>query len=106
MRIKFAFNTIKTLGTLWGITLYSDVWPFGGILSVDLKPLVESRLGVRLYRISWTFGLTHTAINAFIGVDHQHVFAFIEAVHGTNFDAIHIFAFDAVFSDDVGHGVP
>jgi hypothetical protein len=36
-------------------------------------------------------------------VDHQHVFANIEAVHRTDFHTIHVFAVDAIFGDDIGH---
>jgi hypothetical protein len=36
-------------------------------------------------------------------MDDQHVLAFIEAVHRTDFDAIGIFAGDAVVGDDIGH---
>jgi hypothetical protein len=36
-------------------------------------------------------------------MDHEHIFALVETIHGANFDAIHIFAFDAVFDDDIGH---
>jgi hypothetical protein len=37
-------------------------------------------------------------------VDDEHVLAGVEAVHRTDRDAIHVFAFDAVFGDDVCHG--
>jgi hypothetical protein len=36
-------------------------------------------------------------------MDDEHVLTLVEAVHGTNFHAIHIFALDAVFRDDVSH---
>jgi len=106
MSVKLALNAIKGLGTLWRIALYGDVWPFWRIFRVDLQPLVETWLGIRLDGVGWAFRLANTAIDAFIGVDDQHVFAFIEAIHRTNFYAIHIFAFDAVFSDDIGHVHP
>jgi hypothetical protein len=31
----------------------------------------------------------HPAIDAFIGVDHKHILALVEAVHGAHFDAVH-----------------
>jgi hypothetical protein len=37
-------------------------------------------------------------------MDDEHVLAFIEAVDWTHLDAIHVFAFDAGFVDDVSHG--
>jgi hypothetical protein len=36
-------------------------------------------------------------------MDHQHVLAFVEAIHRTNFDAVHELALDAGFGDDIGH---
>src|SRR5205085_10721726 len=44
-------------------------------------------------------------IDAFVGVDDQHVLAFVEAIHRAHFDAVHVLAADAGFSDDVGHDV-
>lgn len=46
---------------------------------------------------------SHTAIDAFIGMDHQHVLPLIEAIDGENRNAVSIFAFDAVFGHDVRH---
>jgi hypothetical protein len=34
---------------------------------------------------------------------HEHVFALVKTVDGANLDAIHVFAFDAIFDNDVGH---
>jgi hypothetical protein len=36
-------------------------------------------------------------------VDDEHVLALIETIHRADFDAVHVFALDAIFSDDVGH---
>ena len=106
MSIKLAWFAIKFLGIGGGIALDGDVRPFWGIFGVDLQPLLKARLSVRLNGVHGAFWLAHTAINAFIRVDDQHVLALIEAIHGADFHAIHIFAFDAVFSDDVGHDNP
>ena len=56
-------------------------------------------------RFDGAFGLAHAAIDAFIGVDDQHVFALVEAVDGADFDAIGVAAFDAFSGDDEGHFV-
>ena len=37
------------------------------------------------------------------GMDDEHVLAFIETVDRADFDAVHVFALDAVLGDDVGH---
>jgi hypothetical protein len=36
-------------------------------------------------------------------MDHEHVVALVEAIDGADLDAIHVFALDAIFGDDVGH---
>jgi hypothetical protein len=36
-------------------------------------------------------------------VNHEHILANIEAIDRADLDAIHIFAFDTIFVDDVGH---
>jgi hypothetical protein len=35
-------------------------------------------------------------------VNDEHVLAFIEAVHRTDLDTVHVLTFDAAFIDDVG----
>jgi hypothetical protein len=37
-------------------------------------------------------------------MDYQHVLTLVEAVDGADFHAIHVFATDAGFCDDIGHG--
>jgi hypothetical protein len=36
-------------------------------------------------------------------MDDEHVLAFVEAVHGAHFNAVGVFALDAILCDDVGH---
>src|SRR5262249_50204526 len=71
--------------------------------SIEAQELLEPRLGVRLDRVDRTFRLADPAIDAFVGMDDEHVLALVEAVHGTNVHAIHVLALDAAFDDDVGH---
>ena len=80
-----------------------DIGPSLGILPVHLEPFFEARLRVRLDGVHWAFRLAHPAIDALVGVDHQHIGALIEAIHGANFNAVGIFAFDAYFGDDISH---
>jgi hypothetical protein len=37
-------------------------------------------------------------------MNDQKVFALVKAVNRANFNAVHMFALDAVFNDNVGHG--
>ena len=43
------------------------------------------------------------AVNALVRVDRQKIRTFAEAVHGADVDAIGVLAFDAGFSDGMGH---
>ena len=45
---------------------------------------------------------SHTP-QSLVGMDHQHVVALVETIDRAHFDAIHIFALDAIVSDHVGH---
>ena len=104
--LEFAGYAVELLGIGRGLALDGNIRPFRGIFGVYLEPLLQARFGIRLDRIGRAFRLANTAIDAFIGVDDEHVFTLVETVHGADFNAIHVFAFDAVFSDDVGHDGP
>src|SRR6187401_3472306 len=85
------------------LALHRDVRPGLGILGVDLEELLEAGLRVRLDRFDRTFRLAHAAIDAFVRMDHEHVLALVEAIHGAHGYAIHQLALDAAVIDDVGH---
>jgi hypothetical protein len=72
-------------------------------LAVNIEPAIERGLGIRLDGVHRAFRLAHPTIDALVGMDDEHVLALVEAVHGTDFDAIHVLALDADFSDDVRH---
>src|SRR3546814_11837312 len=59
--------------------------------------------GIGQDRLGGAFGLAHAAIDALAGIDHQHVFAFVETIDRAHLDAIHVLATDAGVGDDVGH---
>src|SRR3546814_17579550 len=44
-----------------------------------------------------------TLFRSLAGIDHQHVFAFVETIDRAHLDAIHVLATDAGVGDDVGH---
>src|SRR5579885_1066180 len=85
-------------------SLAGDVRPGGGVFAVELEELLGLGLAVRDDRLDRAFRLAHPAIDAFVGMDDEHVLAFIEAVHRTHLDAVHVLALDATFGDDIGHG--
>jgi hypothetical protein len=48
-------------------------------------------------------GSQNPAIDAFVGMDDEHVLALVEAIHGADFYTIHQLTFDATLIDYVGH---
>src|SRR5919204_1962165 len=54
----------------------------------------------RLYR---ALGLARSAIDAFLGVDHEDPVGFVDAVDWADVDAGLVFDVDAGLGDDVGH---
>ena len=106
MFVKFVGHVLPTIGVSGGDFFARNVRPFAGIFGVEGKPFLQARRGVGLDRFGWAFGLADAAIDALVGIDDEHVLAFIEAVHGAHFDAVHVFAFDTGFGDDKGHFAP
>ena len=53
--------------------------------------------------IDRAFRLAQRAIDAFLRIDHEHVRALVEAIHGADFHAVHQFALDAAFQYQEGH---
>ena len=66
------------------------------------QPFLKVGLGVGLDCFCGTFRFADAAIDTFVGMNDEHILAFVETVHRTHFDAIQVFALDAVFCDDVG----
>ena len=73
------------------------------ILAIELHPFVHIRFGIGADCVGRALRFTHTAVDAFIRMDDQHVFTFIEAVHRTDFHTVGVFTGDAVVGDDIGH---
>ena len=68
-----------------------------------MRGFFQTWLSIRLDSVRRALGLAHAAVNAFIRMDDEHIFAFVETIHRAHFDAIHKFALDAVVGNDVGH---
>ncbi len=86
---------------------FGDAFPAGFLrqLNVELDEvhLVGWRVFFGIDRVDGAFWDADCAVDAFIGVDDQHVGAFAKAVDGAYIDAVGVFAFDTGFGNDVGH---
>src|SRR5262249_5002977 len=80
-----------------------DVGPDLRKLGIEAEEPLKTRLGVGFDRLDRAFRFTDAAVDALVGMDDEHVFALVEAIHGTHLDAIHVLARNAAFDDDVGH---
>ena len=80
-----------------------DVRPDLRELRIEAEETLQARLSVGLDRFDRAFGLADAAVDAFVGMDDEHVLALVEAIHGAHLDAVHVFALDAIIVDDVGH---
>lgn len=65
--------------------------------------MFHTGLGIGLDRSDRTFRLTNPAIDALVGMNDQHVFAFVKAIDRTNLYAVCVLAFDAAPSDGERH---
>jgi hypothetical protein len=101
--VELAGNALEILSIGRRFLLGRNVRPLFCEFSVDGQPFLHSRLGVRLDRVDRAFRFANAAIDALIGMDDQHVLALVETIHGADFDAVHVFTFDAIIVDDVGH---
>ena len=95
-------HPVPVLGVGRGLLFDSNIRPGLCVLGVHLKPLLKPWFGVGLDRVDRAFRLSHPTIDAFIRVDHEHVLALVEAVHGAHFDAVHDFAANTALVDDEG----
>jgi hypothetical protein len=68
----------------------------------EVEPLFDAGLCVWLDGVHRAFRLAHTAVDALVGVNDEHVLALVEAVHGAHLHAVRVLATNAVLVDDVG----
>ena len=99
--LKLIRFTFPFLGIYRRVAFDSYIGPGFCVISVELEPLLGSVLGVGLDRFDRTFRLTYPTIDAFVGMDDEHVFALVETIDGANLHAIHQLALDAGFIDDI-----
>jgi len=80
-----------------------EVRPFIRLLPIQLEPFLQAGLWIGFDGIDGAFRLAHAAVDALVGVNDEHVLAFIETIDGAYLDAIGVFALDAFVVDNIGH---
>src|ERR1700675_3408939 len=88
----------------WRLALAGNSRPLSGIGRVGFGPSRRAVVAIGDDRLGRALRFAHAAINALAGVDHEHVFTGVEAVNWADFDAVHVFAANAVLGDHIGHG--
>src|SRR5262249_60846307 len=68
------------LGVFRRLALDRDVGPHLGVFGVQREPLLQAGLGIGLDGVDRTFRLAHPPINALVGVNDEHVLAFVADV--------------------------
>ena len=92
------------VGVCGWFALAVDVGLFFRVFGVDVEPFLGVGLGIGNDGLDRAFRLADAAIDAFVGVDDQHVLALVETIHGANLDTVHQFALDAALDDNIGRG--
>ena len=87
------------------VSWFTDVHPVAvGVVDLDERlPLVGQRV-LREDRLDGALRLAGAAVDALLGVDHEHPAGLVDAVHGADVDAGLVFDVDAGLGDDVRHG--
>ena len=105
MLIELICHAVKRFGVGRGLALYRDIGPDICVIGIELEPIRQAGVRVGNDRLGRAFRHAYATIDAFVWMDNEHILAFIEAVHRANFDAIHIFALDAIVGDHKSHDV-
>src|SRR5262249_27416784 len=77
-----------------------NIWPDFRVFRIQRQPFLKPWFGISLDGIDGTFRFANATVDAFGRMDHEHILALVEAVHGAHGDAIHGFAANAAFVDD------
>ena len=95
----------KFIGSLLDLKPLVRINHQSGLVEPAGRVLVEARFRVGDDRFGGAFRFADTAINALVGVDDEHVLAFVEAIHRTYLHAIHIFALYAIVGNNISHEI-
>tara|TARA_Y100000588_G_scaffold27316_1_gene26775 strand:- start:273 stop:620 length:348 start_codon:yes stop_codon:yes gene_type:complete len=104
MRLELVRYAVHLGGIRGRLAGSGDDRPNLGVLAVKIDPTLAVWFRVGSYGVRGAFGFANAAINAFVGVDDECILSLVETVNGTDLDAVHVFAGNAVLGDDICHG--
>ena len=79
-----------------------NIWPNFRVFGIQRQPFLKPGFAISLDSIDGAFRFANATVDAFVGMDNEHVLALVEAVHRAHLDAVHGFAANAAIVDDVG----
>ena len=79
-----------------------NIWPDSCVFRIQRQPFLKPGFAISLDGIDGAFRFANATVDAFVGMDDEHILALVEAVHGAHLDAVHGFAANAAIVDDVG----
>lgn len=105
-QIQLVGLAVPLLGIRRRFFSFGNHRPGLGQLGIQRGEMFLSRRNVilRVDGICRAFGLAQRTVNALVGINDKEVGTFVEAVDRTYLNAVHVFALDAVFRNNVGHG--
>ena len=103
---QFRCNAIPMVGICRRRNLRVDHRPQRRQLSVDLHEILQSGRDILFEEdgVGRTLGNAQGAVDALLRVNREEVGALVKAIDRTHYDAICVFALDAIVGDDVSHG--
>src|ERR1700737_2621818 len=78
-----------------------NIWPDFCVFRIQRQPFLKPWFGISHDGIDGTFRSANATVDAFVGMDDEHVLALVEAVHGAHGDAVQGFAANPAIVADV-----
>src|SRR4029453_4925903 len=85
---KLVFFVLEIIGVGRRLALAGVVRPRGRRAAIEPQPLLQALLGVGQDGVGRALRLANAAVDAFVGIDNQHVLALVEETHGADFAAV------------------
>jgi hypothetical protein len=103
--LELFLNGGPIIGIIQGFVGTRNRWPYLGETCIKSRKLalIGWHIFLGINGVDGALWNTHGAINAFVGVYHQHVLARTEGIHRANVNTVGVLAADTRISHDVGH---